>query len=384
MLKKENKIKKGLFIFLFAIMLLPGLQQNFPFITSGKLYGYFAEAPYAEFSWPKWWDGSYRDETNKYLNDNVGFRPDLLRANNQLEYSLFQKLHATWLAPGKDHYLFQTHHINAYYGRDFIGYAAIVDKMVKYKAINDTLARSGKLMVLIHSPCKAFFYPEYLPENLKSPQRKPTNFETYVHVADSLGISQVNFNSWFVSLKQTTKELLFTKQGIHWSVYGSLLAADSLVKYIEKHRNIHVPHLVWTKIVHTTTARGPDDDLAKTLNLIYPTVTETFSYPEVTYPEDASKVKPKAIYIGDSFLETWINDGLMEHTNAEWQVWNHFSTIRDRNYAEGQPQRDIAGYDWINAIKNTDCIVIMYTSFNMNEFGDGFIEKAYEYFYPKK
>lgn len=380
----EYKIKNGLFIFLFIVLLLPAAQQFLPFAESGKLYGFFEESKYRPFSWSGWWDGSYREETSKYLNDQAGFRADIVRMNNQLEYTLFGKLRGAWLAPGKDHYLFQTHHINAYYGRDYIGYNAIRTKLSKYKAICDTLSRLGKTIILIHSPCKAFYYPEYLPDAYKSAVRQSTNYETYSRLADSMNINQIDFNAWFVSMKQTTTHPLYTKQGIHWSVYGSLLAADSLINYLEGKRNKHMRHPVWTSIVRTNVPRDPDDDLAKTTNLVYPLVTETFSYPVLFYAQSATAVRPATIYIGDSFLDTWQNSGLLDSINTGWQIWNHFSGIKNKDYRQSTPDLNITNYDWIDAVKNTDCIIIMYTSFNMNELGDGFIEKTFDHFYPSK
>src|ERR1035437_3392949 len=103
----ENKIKSCIFTFLFIIMLLPALQQNSSFFKSRQLFGYFNIAPDMECSWRKWWEGAYQKGKGDYLNDHFGFRPEVLVVNNQLDYSLFNKYHATWIAPGIDHYLFQ-------------------------------------------------------------------------------------------------------------------------------------------------------------------------------------------------------------------------------------------------------------------------------------
>ncbi len=229
----EIKIKKGILIFIFTILLMPLLQQCFAFITSGPLNGLFTIAPNIMFSWQKWMEGSYQDGKNKYLNDNIGLRPDLIRLNNQVDYSLFNKVHSEWkVLVGSNHCLYQDVYIYAYNGKDYLGYDSILKKLSKLKAIQDTMAHLGKSLILVHSPCKAFYYPEYFPDNLKNARLGATNFETYKHIGDSIGINQVDFNTWFISMKSQSKELLVPRQGFHWSVYGSLLAADSLVKYI--------------------------------------------------------------------------------------------------------------------------------------------------------
>jgi len=377
-----DKKKNGIIVFIFAVLLLPFSEQNLSFIKSRGLDGYYAGAPDVAFSCAKWFDGSYRDEKSRYLADNTGFRADMVRLNNQVEYSLFHILHGNWGVTDSDHCLMQPLYIRPYYGKDFEGYAVIHEKLRKLKAVQDTLSQMGKSLILVHAACKAFFYPEYIPAFYRSSKRGTTNFETYVRIADSMKINQLDFNSWFAGMKNKSKDLIYTKQGLHWSIYGSLLAADSLISYIEQLRNIQMPHPIWNKIVHTTQAKYSDDDIARALNLIYPFTTETYTYPIVTYPTDNNMVKPSVIYIGDSFLFQWMENGLMDSTNTGWQIWYYFTSVMDKNNRDIESKNLIANYDWINAMNHADCIVLLYTSHNLPELGDGFIEKAYDHFYP--
>lgn len=379
----NKHIKNGIFTLLITVLMLPLLRQYVFTFRIGKLDGYFSAATDPKFSWQGWWDGSYREKKNEYLNDNMGFRPELLRVNNQVDYSLFKKLHAPWLALGKDNYLFQTFHTDEYYGNDYVGYDTIRVKLLKLKAVQDTLAKMGTSLVVVHAPCKSFFYPEFIGDGFRQ-EKKTTNIETYLRLGDSLGINQIDMNGWFVTMKGKSKDLLFTKQGIHWSIYGSLLAADSFVKYVEQVRHIRMPHPVWNVVEHTTTPRPPDDDLAKTMNLMFPLTTEVFSYPIVSYPQDGSMKKPQIIYIGDSFLETWYSDGLMEHTNNNWQIWDHFRRIQDKNHPALQLDYTIKNIDWAETMKKADCIVIVNTTISLPVLGHGFIEQSYDHFYPGK
>ena len=376
----EKKIKNGLLAFVFIILLLPFLQQNLKVIDSGKLYGFYTDNPDVDFTMSKWFDGSYQESKAKFYNDHLGFRPDLLRLNNELAFLLFDKIYDYRLVFGQNDYLYQGDYIDAYYGVDFIGYDAIIEKSRKLKAIQDTLARMGKSLIVVYAPSKACFYPEYFPERRMHNIQGPTNFDVCRHVGDSLGINRIDFNTWFLSMKGKSKELLFSKQGVHWTVYGSLLGGDSLVKYIEKLRNIRMPHAIWSSVVHTQKARDTDDDIARLLNLIFPFTTETFCYPNIHYAEDTAKKKPNAIYIGDSFVLNLIGNGTIPNVHANWEFWNSFSGV----YSENPPYVEIKDYDWKNAIKKTDCIVLEHTTYTLRVFGYGFIEQAYDYYYPKK
>ena len=378
----QSSTKNGLFIFLFAVLLLPTVQQYFPLVKSGGLNGYFAIAPNIEFSWPKWMNGHYQDSATLYLNDNTGFRADMIRVNNQLEFSLFDKVHSEWrILEGKNNTAYQDVYIYAYTGKDYIGYDSIYHRMKQLRAIQDTLQKLGKTVLLIHAPNKAYFYPEFIPGELAKTRNATTNLGTYLRVGDSLGIHQIDFNGWFMSMKATSGELLYPRQGFHWSVYGSWLAADSLEKYIERKRNIHMRRPVIGNINHTSIAQGTDDDLAKGFNIIFPVLTETFSYPEITYSHDTARLK--VIYIGDSFLFTWMNSGFMDNTNAQWQIWYYFRYLLNSSNRTPE-QTPLGDTDWVQEIEHTDCIILMYTSRNLARMGDGFIEQAYAHYYPDK
>ena len=317
------KVKRWLLIFVFTILLVPFLQHCLPFISSGQLYGYYTNASDIEFSWAKWIDGSYERGKTDFCNDHVGFRPDLIRVIDQLDFSFFDKCHYSEL--GGDHYLFQSPYIDAYYGEDFAGYQTILERSVKLKALQDTLARLGKSVVVVYAASKASFFPEYFPENRRHDKKGVTNFQTCRHIADSLGINQLDLDTWFISMKNKSKETLFSKQGIHWTEYAAALAADRFVRYIEKLRGVSIPHPVWSQVLHTQKAQYDDDDIAKQLNIIFPLTKETFSYPIVPDMPDTVAKKLKAIYIGDSYGTKMVETKIITQASALCTYYFYFS-----------------------------------------------------------
>ncbi len=374
-------MKKWLLSFAFVVLVLPFVQQCFPFITSGELSGDFTNAPDVEFSWAKWIDGSYQKGKADFCNDHLGFRPDLLRLNNQIDFSLFGECHAVWTLLGTHQCLFQAPYIEAYYGRDFVGYKSILERSIKLKAIQDTLARLGKSLVLVYAPNKARFFPEYFPENRMHEQKTVTNYEEYRRLGDSLGINQIDMNAWFVSMKNKSKELLFAKQGIHWTVYGEILAGDSLTRYIERTRHIHVPHPDWSQIEHSTEPRSGDDDVERGLNLIFPITTETFGYPVIKDVPDSGFKKPNVIYVGDSYAFKMLIFGIPGRMNGNCEYWGYFNDVHGIN---GTWATYIKDYDWKGAIDKNDCVALVYTEFNLRDLGSGFIDAAYDRYYPHK
>lgn len=381
----ENKIKKWLFGTLLLVLLLPLIQFHIPFAESVRLGGFVSSAPDVTLSAQNWFDGSYQERKAAYYNEQAGFRPELIKITSQIGFSLFSKSSYNGTVIGKENCLFFNNYIDAYNGRDFVGPAASCEKMVKLKAVQDTLSHMGKTFLLVYAPNKADYFPEYIPDKLKCTNCGPTNYATYLYLSDSLGINKVNFNTWFIAMKSTSREPLFTKQGIHWTEYAALLAADSLIKYVEQTRNIQMRHPEWDSVEHTDDARGTDDDIAYDQNLLFPTSHDIFAYPHVHFTNDTTRKKPAAIFIGDSFIMNLVKSRVIENVFSNWEFWFYFRLLCNANNDEGLGSNPrIENYDWKTALDKTDCVIMLYTSIGLTKLGDGFIEQAYDYYYPEK
>ncbi len=381
----KGKIKKGLLVLLMIVLLAPIAEHCTNFIQTLKLSGAYYLTDEPRFSFGDWWDGKFQEVKSKSLNDQVGFRPDLIRINNQIDYRLFSKLHFFYGILGRNATLWDGAYIDAYQGNDYIGYDSILKQANKFKKIQDTLQKLGKTLVMVHAPNKGFFYPENLPENRINLTRGKTNITTYTKIADSLGINNIDFNSWFIKLKKTTPEILYPRQGIHWSMYGAALGADSLIKYLENIRKEPLQHIYWSKVDHDLNPRFTDNDLAKALNLIVPVCEENFAYPQIVFPKTSGVHKNKVIYIGDSFLCQWYSLGILDNINDKWCIWFNFRNVCNPTYTYGDPAAPlIKDIDWMSQVLEADCIILLYTPFNLPVYGNGFIEKAYDNFYPKK
>ncbi|MBL0050784.1 MAG: hypothetical protein IPP29_04270 [Bacteroidetes bacterium] len=104
------------------------------------------------------------------------------------------------------------------------------------------------------------------------------------------GINLIDFNKWFVQMKDTSSSKLFPQQGIHWSYYGAYLAADSIIKYIEDKRKCDLPDYV-TSFETNQKANYGDEDLEHILNLIYKLPEYKMSYPKISFAKDSTKIK---------------------------------------------------------------------------------------------
>lgn len=372
-----SKIKKALFYLLAVILFLPMLQHLFHFIDSGKLNGAMETHPHSKLTLKGWFDGSYQQKQNTYINDSVGFRPDLVRLSNQLDYSLFKVLHAGDVYVGDHNQLFSKGYVDAWYGRDYMGADTLRRQLIKLRKIQDTLERLGKTFIFAYAPSKVYYYPEDIPAFMRSTPHI-TNYSTLRRIGDSLGIHQLDYNAWFLSMKGSSKNALYSNLGVHWSVYGSLLAADSLTRYISTHRHIKMPALTYSKPQYTTTPRSTDNDLATTANLIWPIPSDTLSYPDHYYSSDSTGQRPKSIYIGDSFVWNWIYDGLMDNTNTDWEFWNYFYESWNKGANDAVSMRT---HNWGRSLENTDCVIMLFAPINYGVTCN-VIDKLYTHYYP--
>ena len=382
----ENTIaKRWLFTLLSVVLLLPFLQQCLHFVESGPLLGAFTRSPDVAFSYKGWLAGSYQKQKTLFLNDGVGFRPDLVRVNDQINCSVFRKLAGGDAQLGVDNYLFSMAYIDEYEGRMYcLSERQARDEIRKLKQIQDTLDRMGKTFVFTYAPSKPYIFPEKIPRILRSRGvQKPNSYGAFKRLSDSFGVRQLDFNALFMAMKDTAPDI-FTKQGCHWSLRGSLLAADTLIKFIERERKIEMPEIVITKMAYSDVPRSPDNDLLNSINLIWPVAQERFCYPEYHYSPGDKKTKPKTVFIGDSFVWQWIDQGVMENATSDWEFWYYFGQVNDQKTRGGAAATALDNYDWPKVMLDADCVVVVFTPMNFFRFADStmFIEKMYDYFYP--
>jgi len=379
---RPEKIQGGLFLLLCLLLFMPLAQQKLHFVSGGKLDGAVRNSPPAKFSLSTWFDGSYQEAQTKYLNDSMGFRPALVRLNNQLDFSLFNKIHAQGVVAGPGNYLYEKGYIDMYCSMLYTGDTQTRSRLIKLKLVQDTLQRLGKSVIVVHAPSKAWYYPDHFPSFIHCDTTGHSTYKDYLRLEDSLHINRIDFNAWFAKMRPRSTHLLMAKQSTHWTLYGALLAADSLTRRIEQMQHIKMAHVSFTRLQLSDSAQYTDNDIAKGMNLLFAPAKETFTYPEVQFITGADTRKPNAIYMGDSFFWTFIYDHIPANVNNDWLFWYAWGDIWYRkNGQEGISSAD--QFDWTAALSNADYIVLLSSEVNLNRLGNGFIEKAYKHYYPR-
>lgn len=378
-------VRSWLFGLLMTVLCLPVLNHAFGFVESPPLKGDVRLAADTNFTPAGWFSGAYQQKKEAYLNDHTGFRADLVRFNNQLDYTLFTQFHAKNVVQGKNGYLYEGGYIDALYGRDYVGDSALASQLSRLRYIQDTLRRAGKQLILALAPSKARFYSEYIPDSMKPAQPvAKTNYTEIRRRSLELGIELIDFNAWYLTQKSKYPGKLFSKGGTHWSYFGADLAADTFHRQLEALLGIDMPDM---KIVRTECdqpARESDKDIVTALNLIWPVTEDRMCYNVLDFSVDsANKQKPDMVFISDSFFWLWMYDYIPQNAYNHWQAWFYFAEAwggrREDQFLTGTSLRTL---DWMDEINKADAVVLLFTEANLSRLGAGFIDAAYEKLQP--
>jgi hypothetical protein len=373
-------IKKGIYIFVILLLILPIIQQltNIPNIKN--LFGAFTPAPEPKFTLEKWFTNKYQEETEAYVNEHFGFRNSLVRMHNQIQYSIFNEAHARGVIVGKKDYLYELNYIKAYYGTDFKGYDSIDEKVKKIALIRDTLEKLGVHVIPIFACGKGSFFPEFIPDSMRT-VKKITNYEVFTQDFKKYAIPYIDFHSYIRSIKGKSKYPIYTKYGIHWSQNTMVLVADSILKYIEKNYSYSMPKIKITHLTESKIFQGTDFDIAQGMNLLYYPSDSILAYPEFTYINPKQIHKPKVITIADSYWWGIYNYGIPQTCFDTHQFWYYYNSI----YPEiNNSALTISDINIKKEIENQNFIFIMATDATLPDIGWGFINTVYNIYYSKK
>lgn len=374
--KHGTTIKKLLLGGILLLLLLPIVQQHLPLYESEPLKGAQVKAEQVWFSLDGWKQGYYQQLYEQWHSENIGFRPDLVRIHNQFEYSLFGNVSAKEVVVGKDGYLYEANYIRAYTGLDYLGKPQISATIDRIKTLQDSLEKKGVTLVVCLAAGKASFYPEYIPDAY-GPPSDSTNYKVFAQLMNERGVNNIDYNKWFMGMKGKTEFPLYPKTGIHWSRYGSLMAVDSLISYVEHKRNVDMPNVIWERTLWSDSLQSPDDDIGQAMNLLRPIKAFPLGYPVYHFEDTTGKAKVRMMTLSDSFFWSMFDIGLAPSTFSDI---NFYYYNKEVYHSSGKPMSMSNVEVSLNDAQHSDVIVLMATECTLWGLGWGFIDDAYDEF----
>ena len=379
--RRKTKYDIVLFAILMVLLFLPMLQGRFHFIPMKPLNGATLETEKPEFDFDAYRSGDYAKQEEAYLGQHFGFREPVIRLYNQYLWSCYKKTYAHDVVAGKQGWLYTPESVRDYYGTEMHRWQHSTeearqqyDREIRYmNRVRDILKKNGVELLAFIAPEKSFLYPEYLPDD----EYDTTTFNAcayFWHRLNATGFPCINMTPWFEQMKDTVGYPLIPQTGAHW-VFPAVYAADSLFRFMGDLKGVELPRL---KIgtLHESDNHGADNDLERLLNLTLP-IRKRHGYSptaDVTVVSDTTTVKPKVLFIGNSFMWGITSQVPMREVFSDVEFWYYFSTAYTGDPLE--PKGLVVGYNLLEKMLDFDYIVWFTTGNQLNKGTMGFANTA--------
>ena len=370
-----------LFGILLMLLFLPMLQTHVLHIPLKPLNGVTIETEKLDFNLESYRSGDYAKQKEAYLGEHFGFREPVIRLYNQYLWDFYKKTYAHDVVAGKQGWLYTPESVRDYYGTEMKRWQHSpkaarqhFDREVKYmNRVRNILKEYDVELLAFIAPEKSFLYPEYLPDR----EHDTTTFNAcayFLHRFEECGFPCIDMTEWFGLMKDTVNYPLIPQTGAHW-VFPAVYAADSLFRFMGNLKGIELPKLTIGEL-HESDNHGADNDLEQLLNLSLP-IRKHYGYSptaEVSVKSKSTSVKPKVLFIGNSFMWGITNQVPMREVFDDVEFWYYFSTAYSgEDLTETTPVLDL---NLLEKLLDFDYIVWFTTGNQLNKGTNGFAQSA--------
>ncbi len=364
-----------------VLLFLPLLQAHVLHIPLKPLNGVTVETEQPNFNLVSYRSGDYAKQEEAYVGEHFGFREPVIRLYNQYLWSCYRKTYAHDVVAGKQGWLYTPESVSDYYGNELLRWQPSpeearqhFDREIRYmNRVRTILKEYDVEMLAFIAPEKSFLYPEHLPEREHNTNTFNAS-EYFLEKFKETGFPCIDMTGWFRQMKDTVNYPLIPQTGAHW-VFPAVYAADSLFRFMGDLKGIELPHLTIGEL-HEGDNHGADNDLEKLLNLTLPIRKRQGYSPtaEVTAECGPNSVKPKVLFIGNSFMWGIVNQVPMQEVFDEVEFWYYFSTAFTGNPLEATGP--VVDYNLLEKLLDFDYIVWFTTGNQLNKGTNGFAPAA--------
>ena len=378
---KKPKYDIVLFTILMVLLFLPMLQAHVLNIPLKPLNGVTFETEKPIFELESYRSGDYAKQEEAYVGEHFGFREPVIRLYNQYLWDFYKKTYAHDVVAGKRGWLYTPESVSDYYGTELLNWQPSVkeakhnfDRDIRYmNRVRAILKENDVELLAFIAPEKSFLYPEYLPDS----ERDTTTFNAcdyFLEKFEATGFPCINMTGWFQQMKDTVSYPLIPQTGGHW-VFPAVYAADSLFRFMGDLKGIELPKLKIGEL-HESDNHGADNDLEQLLNLSLPIRKRQGYSPtaEVTVEREQNSVKPKVLFVGNSFMWGITNQVPMREMFDNVEFWYYFSTAYTGDPLT--PSGQVVDYNLLEKLLDFDYIVWFTTGNQLNKGTNGFANSA--------
>ena len=380
-MKKKPTYDFILFAILMVLLFLPMLQAHVLHIPLKPLNGVTIETEKPKFEFESYRSGEYAKQEEAYVGQHFGFREPVIRLYNQYLWDFYKKTYAHDVVAGKRGWLYTPESVSDYYGTELLNWQPSVkeaknnfDREIRYmNRVRAILKENDVELLAFIAPEKSFLYPEYLPDS----ERDTTTFNAcdyFLEKFKATGFPCIDMTSWFQQMKDSVSYPLIPQTGGHW-VFPAVYAADSLFRFMGDLKGIELPKLKIGEL-HESDNHGADNDLEQLLNLSLPIRKRQGYSPtaEVTVEREPNSVKPKVLFVGNSFMWGITNQVPMREVFDEVEFWYYFSTAYTGDPLT--PSGNVVDLNLLEKLLDFDYIVWFTTGNQLNKGTNGFANSS--------
>lgn len=336
-----------------------------------------AEKPQLTFKSYK--DGSFQEQTEKYLRERFAFREFGIRTYNQYAYSLWRKSCNEFFFPGRDHWMYYRPGVLDYYGREASKFFDSDDDLNEYvdhqvdmlNELRSILKEDfGIELLTFIAPDKAFVYPEHLPR-MTHDTTVGVPAQRFTQRFKEIGFPNIDMTTWFAAIADTSSRLLFMPMDTHWT-FSSAYGYDSLFRLMDSLNGFGIPRMKINYIAEEPYPGRQDDEA--TLNLLFKVKNNTPAYrADISVEADSTSRKPRVLFVGDSFIFAF--EGLIPRKEliSYYENWFYYDKVYK---GFDKKEYKINEINRLRSILNVDYVVVYSVGYQWCRGTNGFVEDA--------
>lgn len=170
---------------------------------------------------------NYFNQLSSYINDNFGYRQELVNSYAVIQEKLFNTSTQDIVIVGNDGWLYFNSTVNDYIGLDVATKRGVNNIYKTLSLIEEYVEGSESEFVLLIAPNKNSLYPENMPSNYLM-SRNNSNIS---RLEDKL--SNLSYLDLF-EVFNNESEVLYHKKDSHWNNMGAAIVQDELFSFLGK------------------------------------------------------------------------------------------------------------------------------------------------------
>lgn len=360
-------MKHFLYFVLILIMLLPGIQKKFSICKEKPLNGAITLNTPDPFTRSNWFSGRFQQTYGNSFNEVIGYKPLLVRLINQINFSFFNQSSVDYIVVGKEGYLYTNNYIDAYTGKDKCRKGDLEKKVSYIYKLQKYLENKGIHFILVFAPSKARIFPEYIPSRFLSHKKGITNYEEYIRIIRQgyPDLHVLDINNYFLHLKKNTGFPLYTKGGIHWTLYAmNRYFVDTLLHYMGDQAGKPFPEMSVKNLHWSDRLIWPDDDMMQVLNLAYSPGNIELPYADFAFGKGDNSEMPRLLVISDSYYSMLHGSSSFNSLFKKNDFWFYNKTRKPSEHYNDNNDPVFLRDD----ILDHDFVILMATEINISDF----------------